>query len=133
MVRARSKGSSGERQAAELLMQWARLGGHRIKVERNLEQSRAGGADLLGVPAMTIEVKRCETLSIPAWWRQVLAATPPGSTPLLMYRQNRSPWMFQTKLWVTVGGQHFVLKARLEEAEAKTWFLQHLDHHKETT
>ena len=83
----RRKGATAEREVANLLAD--QLGGD---VVRNLEQTRNGGHDLLGVDPFAIEVKRCETLAIPQWWRQACEQCPEGQVPALFYRQSRQPW-----------------------------------------
>mgnify|MGYP000553528727 CR=1 FL=1 len=94
----RRKGASAERELANLLAD--RLG---ESVVRNLEQTRSGGHDLIGVDPFAIEVKRCETLSIPAWWRQACAQCDAGQVPVLAYRQSRRPWAIVLPLRYLVG------------------------------
>jgi hypothetical protein len=66
-------------------------------VQRNQNQSAVGGNDLTNTFGMSIEIKRQETLSVPAWWRQCCAAAEKNNElPVLMYRQNRKPWMIRT-------------------------------------
>jgi hypothetical protein len=61
-------------------------------VERNQNQSASGGADII-LMGLAIEVKRQETLSVPAWWRQAQAsAARLDARPVLIYRQNRKAW-----------------------------------------
>lgn len=84
------KGANGEREVADII--YYATG---IKVERNLDQTRGGGHDLNGIDGLSIEVKRQETLCIPAWWRQTLRqAEDVKGIPVLVYRQNRKPWTF---------------------------------------
>lgn len=84
----RNKGASAERELARLLSD--HLG---ASIIRNLEQSRSGGADLLGVGAFALEVKRQESLSLGAWWQQAVdQAKRSGMKPALAYRQSRRPW-----------------------------------------
>jgi hypothetical protein len=61
-------------------------------MQRNTLQSHAGGADIIGIDFMALEVKYCETFAIPAWWRQTLRQTKTGQVPVLMYRRSRVPW-----------------------------------------
>ena len=90
----RTKGATAERELARLLSE--RLG---VEIVRNLEQSRSGGHDLAGVGAFALEVKRCETLSISAWWNQATSqAERCGLRPALAYRQSRKPWRFMVRL-----------------------------------
>lgn len=61
-------------------------------VQRNQNQSAVGGGDIY-ILGLAIEVKRQETLSVEAWWRQAVASTSPRySIPVLMYRQNNRKW-----------------------------------------
>ena len=85
----RNKGASAEREVLRLL---AGLLGVQ-SLERNLQQSRNGGADCLAVRGFAIEVKRQEALSRPAWWRQACSqAEALGLEPMLLYRRSREPW-----------------------------------------
>ena len=84
---SRLKGKGGEREFAKLLQE-----GLGIEFNRNLDQVRNGGYDLVGLDKLAIEVKRCETLCIPAWWRQAISQAKEGQTPVLAYRQSRMPW-----------------------------------------
>ena len=84
----RNKGARGEREALKLLGD--ELG---QALQRNITQTRAGGADCLEVKGWAIEVKRCEQLSRPKWWRQACEqAARVGSEPMLLYRRSREPW-----------------------------------------
>ena len=87
----RRKGAAGEVELANLLCDL--LG---ISLKRQLGQERDGGADIrLG--RAHIQVKRCETLAIPAWWRQAVADAGDG-LPVLAWRQSRRPWTFRVPL-----------------------------------
>lgn len=124
-LNSRSKGAHGEREAAILLMTWGRSFGYDLTIERNLEQTRRGGADLDGVPMLTIEVKRQETLNVKAWWKQTLkAAYTNNEVPLLMYRLNRRGWFFMTNLTLTSGP----VTVTMDELNGRSWFRSHLDH-----
>ena len=90
-VNGRTKGQGGEREAGCYLGNILGI----APLERNLSQTREGGADHLGIPGLCIEVKRQEVLSIRIWWNQVCrAADVRHEIPVLMYRQNRTPWQF---------------------------------------
>jgi len=82
----RNKGACGERELFNLLTDY--LG---FVVKRNLSQTRGGGADGIDVPGFAIEVKRQETLALPAWWRQAVDQAG-DRIPVLFYRQSRQPW-----------------------------------------
>lgn len=85
----RNKGQRGEREAAKLFLD--DLG---IDAERNLQQTRAGGYDLSGVPFFAVEVKRHESPNVTTFWRQALRqGEDTGLMPVVMYRRNRQPWI----------------------------------------
>jgi Holliday junction resolvase len=102
----RRKGASAERELFGLLRD--ELG---LIVERNLAQTRAGGADCLSIDGLAIEVKRQEKAFSEAWWRQAVEQA--GSrVPVLAYRQSRQPWRFVLPLaWIT-GTDAFTLGLR---------------------
>lgn len=91
-INSRNKGASGERQAADWLKHNLKL--HTLP-ERNLEQVRSGGGDLVGVGCFCVEVKRCQKLSFVKWWAQTTkSAEDRGEDPVLMYRRNGESWKF---------------------------------------
>lgn len=87
---SRNKGARRERELCKVL--GAELGD---VLQRNIEQTRNGGADVLCVKGFAIEVKGCERLSTPAWWRQACEqAARVSAEPMLAVKQNRKPWVF---------------------------------------
>lgn len=132
-LNARNKGSSGERELASLLMGWALEMGQDLAIQRNLDQWRAGGYDLDGVPGLAIEVKRVEALAPQVWWKQaVRQAEAKGMVPFLAYRQNRKPWRFMVRAPVTfldttgAAAGALWLDMALELEQAKIWFQSYL-------
>lgn len=141
---SRNKGQRGEREAAALLMGWAKDvveavrslpdGAERllddVVLVRNLMQSRAGGYDIDGLPWLALEVKRHETLSVPAWWRQTLDQTGKGQVACLMYRMNRTQWRFKVRVMVGHYGERQTgvssLDVEMSIDEAKKWFQSEL-------
>lgn len=115
-INARTKGAKGEREAAEWLQ---KKFGLENTPERNLEQVRHGGFDLIGFQPFAFEVKRCQTLSLRTWWVQAVTSTNSEySVPVVMYRQNRQPWRF------LISAQHLGIKKGylvLEELEFVKW------------
>ena len=94
----RSKGQRGERELFGLLSD--ELG---FIVERNIDQTRNGGADCIQVPGWALECKRCETLNINVWWAQAARqADELNRMPMLLYRQSRKPWRAVIELWQMV-------------------------------
>lgn len=134
---AKQKGSSGERELADLLALWGREVGINLNIERNLEQVRHGGADLTGIPNMEVEVKRVENGSINNWWRQVCAVSQKtGRWPLLAHRQNRKPWRFRTYVLAAIYDMHgqgitVPIVVDMELVSAKSWFQAFIQQHKD--
>jgi hypothetical protein len=95
-INSRTKGRTAETELAKILFD--HLG---IKLERNLNQTRAGGYDLEGLEEWAIEVKRQETLQLNAWWNQATnQAEQAERIPVLAYRQSRKPWRFVLPAYV---------------------------------
>lgn len=117
-INVRTKGQTGEREVADMLnfiiykaMQRAgRPEAECLKamtsVQRNQNQSAVGGNDLTNCLGLSIEVKRQETLSVPAWWKQTVAAAARNNeVPVLMYRQNRKQWHVRLPILIQMPGQ----------------------------
>ena len=86
---SRIKGAAAEREFNNLMNG---LLGY-TAFERNLEQTRDGGCDGKTELADAVEVKRQETLCLPAWIRQAREqAAAAGKRPVLAYRRNREEW-----------------------------------------
>jgi len=124
---AKSKGATGEREAAKLLVAWAQGIQSDATFTRNLEQVRSGGHDLLGLEWLAIEVKRQVALNLNGWWKQTVnQAERVGGIPFLMWRQNRRPWMFRVRVTVAHYGPHHSgtqpIDADLTLEQAKAWF-----------
>lgn len=86
--RSRTKGAAAERELLRKLGD--ELG---VLLQRNLTQTRGGGADCLCLHGFAIEVKRKERLSRPAWWSQAVEqAQRAGGEPIVFYRRSREPW-----------------------------------------
>lgn len=106
----RRKGAAAEREVLKLL--GAEIG---VMLERNLQQTRDGGADCIAVKGWAIEVKRQERLSRPAWWRQARAqAEKLGAEPMLLYRRSRESWT----AWIHAGDGKYREGTIIDAAEA---------------
>lgn len=115
---ARDKGKRGEREIADRFIEimesienklWSKVK-HSQEVKRNTLQSDRGGFDLVGIPGLAIEIKRCETLALGSWWSQCLAQARHGLMPVLFYRQSRKPWMVRTYTCIAIGpSSHWVV------------------------
>lgn len=86
---SRTKGAVGERELLKLLGE--ELG---IELKRNLLQTRESGADCVEIRGFILEIKRCETLCLPKWWRQAMSQAEGKGEPMLAFRQSRKPWRF---------------------------------------
>lgn len=98
------KGKVGEREIKDAFIDLMRKAeqscgrtGVSENVKRNTLQSDRGGDDIVGIPLLSIEVKRQEALSVNTWWKQCLAnANKQHAQPVLIYRQNRKAWRVVT-------------------------------------
>ena len=89
-INQRSKGSSGEREFCKLLNTRLHL---KKPAERNIEQTRFGGADIMTIRPFAIEIKRGETLQLDKWWQQAIKQrTKRCPIAILAFRQNRRKW-----------------------------------------
>jgi hypothetical protein len=88
-INARNKGKAGE---SEWINRYQPFFPDQLK--RNLLQVREGGADISGCEPFQIEIKRCEKLEHPKWWRQVMAAVSGEEIPVVAFRQNHKEWRY---------------------------------------
>ena len=90
-INGRNKGANGEREAGRWLKEHFGL---ENAPERNLEQYRRGGYDLIGFAPFALEVKRTENKAYRDWWYQAVTQCDHGDVPVVMYRRNNQPWRF---------------------------------------
>lgn len=95
-IKSRRKGARGELEFINLLKDY--LGDDTIR--RNLEQTRDGGQDVLGVEGWAIEVKRAAKPNLAAWWAQAVEQAKDKGEPALAYRLDRKPWRVVVPLCV---------------------------------
>jgi len=106
-INSRAKGAGAEREFARLVHD--HLG---VTLERNLEQSRNGGHDLIApgdcpvsavLDAFAIEVKRYNTLTpallVRFWDQATRQAEAVGKTPVLAFRADRQDWRVTIPLY----------------------------------
>ena len=120
-INGRTKGSVAEREAAAWLQRTFKL---QDTPQRNLEQVRSGGHDLLGFPPFAVEIKRQEKLDLRGAWVQVVNAADINEVPFVMYRKSRQKWHF------LVSAKPLGLKngfVRLEEREFILWAQAHIN------
>ena len=94
--KANRKGKTGER---DFIRSVYRISDGRVQLERNLRQSRNGGADM-DYQGFSIEVKRWRRVSdalVRDWWAQCQAnARNKGQVPVLACRADQQGW----KVWM---------------------------------
>lgn len=102
-INSRAKGSAGEREFCKELAD--HLGDVLTEpLKRNLEQTRKGGHDIVGLEGYAIEIKRYRVIKegdIVRFWEQAVdQAKRVDATPVLAYREDfcswrvRIPWGF---------------------------------------
>jgi hypothetical protein len=109
-INSRNKGQRGEREVIKILQPIVtkvhdKLSRAVPELTRNLEQTRNGGYDIIGLPWASIEVKYCEKLNIDSWWQQTLRQTNNGQIPILVHRSNNKPWRARMKILINIGQQ----------------------------
>lgn len=98
-INSRNKGKAGEREIIDLWQPLLDRITHEaehepILLQRNTLQSDRGGADITGLPWIAVEIKRCQQIALPAWWRQACGQAKNGQLIVLAFRINHCPWMF---------------------------------------
>lgn len=102
-INSRAKGASAEREFIKELSEY--LGDALTEpMKRNLEQTRKGGHDIVGLDGFAIEVKRYKRIKegdiVKFWAQAVDQARRVGAEPVLAYREDfcswrvRIPWGF---------------------------------------
>lgn len=86
--KSRNKGANAEREVAAIIKQRLGYDCHRTPLSGGMQWK----GDVQGLPGHHVEIKRAETLSIPAWLRQTESDAPKGTVPLLVFRQSHQPW-----------------------------------------
>lgn len=87
---SRDKGARGERELAAKLKELGISGTYRSRQYCG----SASSADLLGIPGVHAEVKRCENLSLYKAYEQAkLDSGDSGDIPTVYHRRNGKPWL----------------------------------------
>lgn len=94
-INSRAKGAAGEREFIKELGEY--LGDELVsRLKRNLEQTRVGGHDILGLDGWALEVKRYRTVKeadIARFWEQAVEqAERIGVNPVVAYREDFRSW-----------------------------------------
>jgi len=87
-INSKQKGKAGEREAAKLLTE---IFGEQCR--RGVQyQGGPSSPDVVGIPGIHFEVKRCETLSIYTAMDQAERDSG-GSVPCVLHRRNQRGWL----------------------------------------
>lgn len=100
-INSRQKGASGEREFIAELKEW--LGDMADGLKRNLEQTREGGHDIVGLGNWALEVKRYAKASdglIARWWEQAVEQAGNDRIPVLAYREDRQEWRIRIPIGI---------------------------------
>ena len=88
-----SKGKGGEREIARIYRE------HGFDAVRTpLSGGMRWKGDLIGVPGVHVEVKRCERAQIWDWIKQAEKDCERGDIPAVHFRRNRSDWYVSVPL-----------------------------------
>lgn len=118
-INSRAKGAAGEREFCRVLTE--HLGDALVEpLKRNLEQTRNGGHDILGLEEFALEIKRYKRVKdgdIKKFWEQACEqAGRAGGYPALAYREDLQSWRVRIPmevLWPT-GVTHLGLDFTVE-------------------
>ena len=91
---SRNKGADAEREVSRIIKDRLGIDTHRTPLSGGMSWK----GDVQGLPGHHIEIKRAETLCLPAWLRQAEADAPDGTIPTLIFRQSRQPWRVVVEL-----------------------------------
>lgn len=97
---SQKKGRNGEIELAHILQQYG------FDVQPAEAQNYGTLPDLIGLPMIHIEAKRCETLRLSEWMRQAShdAEKFHDGMPAIFHRKNRQDWLCTMRLsdWVQI-------------------------------
>ena len=114
MTNSRRKGKEGELELSHI------LAGYGFDTRRGQQYSGAtGDADVVGVPGIHIECKRCETTLIDDWLDQATRDAREGEIPVVMHRRSRKPWKATMALADYMAQYKELLMLRMQVKELK--------------
>lgn len=103
--KSKRKGKVGEREAAKEL---SRL--FRIDAKRGVQyQGGPESPDVVGLPGIHVEVKRCESLSVYTAMEQAISDAG-DNLPVVLHRRNGKPWLVICRLadWPEISVKNFL-------------------------
>lgn len=110
----RAKGARGEREFFSVLNKFLP---ERLRLSRELAQTRDGGSDGLG-SGLAIEVKRQETVRLNQWLAQARAQAQGSDIPVVAYRQNGGEWRCIVDMTPVQLAVYMRYRNNLQESEA---------------
>lgn len=130
-LHSRNKGKKGERDVRDLFR--AALAHCMDDVEdirRNHQQAEIGGADLVGLPYFSVEIKRMAKITwgkqLMDWWAQCQEqADTDGLHPCLVFRQDRGKWFVMIEAWA-VAFEDEIAAPMILSWENFAWYLSTL-------
>lgn len=86
---SRDKGKRGEREFAHVCKE------HGYEAHRTAQHMGKDGGepDVVGLPEVHLEIKRCETLSLYTAMKQAERDAKDGFMPVVAHRRNNLPWL----------------------------------------
>ena len=108
MIHVVNKGKEGEREVRTMFKNALHGYMDTDLIQRNHQQAERGGADLVGVPMLAVEIKRVKKINwaggLDTWWAQACEqAEKVNREPCLVFRENFGKWfvMLYALPWVT--------------------------------
>lgn len=88
------KGADAERELVSVLKEYG------FSAERGGSQTFGEVPDVIGLPGIHIECKRCEQLRLSEWMNQAIKDSERfgDGIPAVFHRRNRSPWLVTMRL-----------------------------------
>lgn len=110
MINSRDKGKGGEIEVRDLFRKaFEGIIPDVEVIRRNHQQAEIGGADLVGVPKFSVEIKRWKKIpwgqELARWWDQAVEQAGDGLCPVLVMRQDFGKWMVMMFVYPTVVGE----------------------------
>ena len=133
MINALKKGATFERLVRLTLNEQLYIHGFPYVLERNLNQTRDGGCDLVGLPGFSFECKRYKNGSTyrSSWWNQTCDNAADDEIPVLIYKYDRQEiqavvpidWFFSAQFIGETPKQELRDHTAVLKFDSFVWFL----------
>ena len=130
-INAKSKGQRGEREVIQILQPIIdkvfedadELNADNIPaLQRNVDQVRGGGYDIVGIDFLALEVKCVETLALDKWFEQTKSQAGKDQHPVLLYKQKRKGWRVVMFGFIPCGNKKIRTNVNIEMSAFIVWF-----------